>query len=126
MAKDRAKDPKRKFDTDALKNMGTALGFTRMGGGKRPEEAVNDAQEKSAVEYDAIGKRSPKDFRGKIGNAHVKVVKPAMDRELKNAKEEFRVKNFASGDAARRSASWDESQDIRTERPVIKIGKGSN
>lgn len=77
MYKDRARDPKRTFkDVGSLQRMGEALGFTRHSYKNYPDEAINDAQERRAVTDDAAGLSTKSyDRRGKVGNAHVEVLK---------------------------------------------------
>jgi hypothetical protein len=74
MAKDRARDDRR--SVGSLEKMGAALGFKRHSYKNYPVEAINDDQERRAVEAEAVGApTSSFDRRGKVGNPHVKVIK---------------------------------------------------
>jgi hypothetical protein len=74
MAKDRARDVSR--SVGSLQQMGAALGFKRHSYSNYPDEAINDAQENRAINAEAAGLPTGSfDRRGKVGNAHVRVIK---------------------------------------------------
>jgi hypothetical protein len=114
-------------ETRKLPDMGKALGWSRMSGGKT---AVNDARENDSIKYEAVtGDRPPGASEyASVGKGHVKTKKGAVVKEANegfNKREDRRVQGIKDGSSARRKMAWDEIQNKSdSPAPVVKIDSG--